>query len=102
MQFNSVGNFSGLLGPPLLGVVVGQTCSYNLAFYIMGVLLALGGLLVHLVEDKPQKGSRAPSKSASYVELPQQHQHLPHFNTNSLDALLHPAHADLASALEEA
>lgn len=102
MQFNSVGTVAGLFGPLLLGVVVGRTCSYNIAFYIMGAVLAVGGLLVHLVEDNPMAGSRHPSKSASYVELPQHQHHLPHSNDNSLDADPHPTNMDLASGLEEA
>lgn len=101
VQFNSIGNISGMFGPLLLGVVVGRTCSYNLAFYIMGIILCMGGLLVHLVEDKPKTGHRPPSKSASYVELSQQ-QNVPHINRNSVDASLHASNMDPASVLEEA
>jgi hypothetical protein len=77
VQFNSVGNTAGLFGPWLLGVVVGRTCSYNVAFYIMGGLLCLGGLLVHLVEDAPKEGSRISSKNGSNVEM-SLHQSIPH------------------------
>lgn len=50
--FNSIGNFAGLLGPWLMGYVVGRTCSYDAAFIALGVVLALGGLLATRLEDR--------------------------------------------------
>lgn len=103
MQFNSIGNISGLFGPWLLGVVVGRTCSYNMAFYIMGAVLSTGGLLVHLVEDKPKTVNRPPpSKNGSFVEL-SQHQNV---QPNSVDGVGNPSrnlsNMDLVAVLEEA
>jgi hypothetical protein len=71
--FNSVGNIAGIIGPLLMGVVVGATCSYNAAFVTLGVVLMLGAGLVFLVKEEyapPGVGEGDVIKpSLSYVEL---------------------------------
>jgi hypothetical protein len=49
--FNSIANAAGLFGPILIGSVVHHTCSYNVAFVVMGVVLMFGGLLTLTVKD---------------------------------------------------
>lgn len=49
--FNSVGNISGFFGSILLGFVADATCSYDAAFYVMGIALLLGSLLVLTTKD---------------------------------------------------
>lgn len=100
LQFNSVGNSSGLFGPWLLGEVVGRTCSYNLAFYIMGGFLAAAGVLVHLSEDKAGSKAAAVHTSKSYVELPQQ-PYIARMGGNREDATLDSATSDPMPALDE-
>jgi hypothetical protein len=108
VQFNSVGNVAGLFGPWVIGVVVGRTCSYNLAFYIMGTVLLCGGGLVQLVKDERKKvdepGPLAPK--TSYVELAGasmqgSSRNGSSLNRSSLNTSLHQTNIDLAAGVEE-
>jgi hypothetical protein len=81
VQFNSLGNIAGFFGPWMLGVVVQKTCSYSIAYYIMGAFLGAAGLLTHLVRDSPKEGNSHLAKNDSIVEMPL-HDTLPRMNSS--------------------
>jgi MFS family permease len=67
--FNSIANLAGLFGPMLMGSVVHRTCSYDVAFIVLGVVLMLGALLALTVEDSVEECDHAAVLTGLAVEM---------------------------------
>eukprot|EP01026_Neomeris_dumetosa_P053565 TRINITY_DN4783_c0_g2_i3.p1 TRINITY_DN4783_c0_g2~~TRINITY_DN4783_c0_g2_i3.p1 ORF type:complete len:325 (-),score=27.29 TRINITY_DN4783_c0_g2_i3:408-1382(-) len=56
--FNGIGQIGGFIGPFLIGLILDRTGSYTLATVILGLLLALGGILAWFVNDPSIQGNK--------------------------------------------
>lgn len=76
---------------------MGKTCSYDIAFYIMGTVLVLGGLLVQIVKDEGQTEPPVEplAPKTSYIELANSQ------DNSSFSTSMRHSHIDMSAVVEE-